>query len=137
MRRLLDVVSVLLANRGRVTAEVAEIDGQRVRGNQLLGSSDPLVRNYGSTNSKCFVWCRLGSSAPFFLSLSCTELVPRIVASLADKVAPFFSCLPALHPFRAYTVARPIGTRSGGLAMSWTARVRYHSTTAAPSYLSH
>jgi hypothetical protein len=42
-----------------------------------------------------------------------------------------------LHPFRAYTFARPIGTRSGGLALSWTARVRYHSTTAAPSYVSH
>jgi hypothetical protein len=32
-----------------------------------------------------------------------------------------------------YTVARPIGTRSGGLALSCTARVRCHSTTAAPS----
>ena len=78
--------------------------------------------NYESTNLNCFVWCRLGNSVPLFFSLSCTEFVPRIVASLADKDAPFFSCLPELHPFRAYTVARPIGTRSGGLALSCTAR---------------
>src|SRR6266851_3676692 len=28
-------------------------------------------------NSKCFIWCRLGSSVPLFLSLSCTDLVPN------------------------------------------------------------
>jgi hypothetical protein len=34
----------------------------------------PLVPNYESRNFKCFIWCRLGASEPFFLSLSCTEL---------------------------------------------------------------
>jgi hypothetical protein len=38
----------------------------------------PLVPNYESTNSKCFIWCRLGSSIPLFLSLSCTEIVPNV-----------------------------------------------------------
>jgi hypothetical protein len=36
-------------------------------------SSDPLVPNYETTNSKCFIWCRLGASKPPFLSLSCTD----------------------------------------------------------------
>ncbi len=39
---------------------------------------DPLVPNYETTNSKCFIWCRLGSSVPLFLSLSCTEVVPKL-----------------------------------------------------------
>jgi hypothetical protein len=30
-----------------------------------------------SPNSKCFIWCRLGTTAPFFLSLSCTEVGPN------------------------------------------------------------
>src|SRR6267142_1116731 len=38
----------------------------------------PLVPNCESQNSKCFIWCRLGTGEPFFLSLSCTEVVPRI-----------------------------------------------------------
>jgi len=37
----------------------------------------PLVPNYETTNSKCFIWCRLGNSVPLFLSLSCTDLVPK------------------------------------------------------------
>ena len=37
----------------------------------------PLVPNHEITNSKCFIWCRLGVRNPFFLSLSCTEVVPR------------------------------------------------------------
>jgi hypothetical protein len=46
---------------------------------ERIWTSDPLVANYESTNSKCFIWCRLGSSAPFFLSLSCTVVVPKRV----------------------------------------------------------
>ena len=42
----------------------------------------PLVPNYQGQNSKCFTWCRLGTRTPFFLSLSCTEVVPKILASL-------------------------------------------------------
>jgi len=38
---------------------------------------DPLVPNHRSTNSEGFIWCRLGVSEPTFLSLSCTEVVPR------------------------------------------------------------
>jgi len=37
----------------------------------------PLVPNYRSQNSKCFIWCRLGTNTPSFLSLSCTEVVPK------------------------------------------------------------
>src|ERR1022692_5084985 len=49
--------------------------------NKLVGERGfepptPLVPNYESTNSKCFIWCRLGNSVPLFLSLSCTEVVP-------------------------------------------------------------
>jgi hypothetical protein len=36
--------------------------------------SDPLVP---IKKSKCFIWCRLGARMPFFLSLSCIELVPN------------------------------------------------------------
>ena len=36
-----------------------------------------LVPNYESKNSKCFIWCRLGNSIAFFLSLSCTDVVPK------------------------------------------------------------
>jgi hypothetical protein len=38
---------------------------------------DSLVPNYEVTNSKCFIWCRLGSSVPLFLSVSCTDPVPK------------------------------------------------------------
>ena|ERR1039458_8410013 len=37
----------------------------------------PRVPNHEITNSKCFIWCRLGSGPPLFLSLSCTDLVPK------------------------------------------------------------
>jgi aspartate ammonia-lyase len=39
---------------------------------------DGISANYESQNSKCLIWCRLGTSALFFLFFSCTELVPRI-----------------------------------------------------------
>ena len=50
-----------------------------------------LVPNYESTNSKCFIWCRLGTSKPTFLSLRCTEAVPRnrrLVGELAETRQP-------------------------------------------------
>ena len=37
------------------------------------------------SNSKCFIWCRLGASEPFFLSLSCTEVVPNWTRSEATS----------------------------------------------------
>ncbi len=39
--------------------------------------SPPLIPNHELTNSKYFIWCRLGVRRTFFLSLSCTEVVPR------------------------------------------------------------
>jgi hypothetical protein len=63
-----------------------------------IRTSDLLVPNYESANSKCFIWCRLGST-PFFLSLTCTELIPKNTAPLAAKVMLFFCCLPELHTF--------------------------------------
>ncbi len=44
----------------------------------ILSHIDSRVSHiYEGKNSKCFIWCRLGSSVPLFLSLSCTEVVPR------------------------------------------------------------
>ena len=40
----------------------------------------PWSRTKSRSKSKCFIWCRLGlgARAPFFLSLSCTEVVPNV-----------------------------------------------------------
>ena len=42
-----------------------------------MGTTELLVPNNRVKKSKCFVWCRLGTKMPFFLSLSCTEVVPN------------------------------------------------------------
>ena len=39
-------------------------------------ATDLLVPKNAIKKSKCFIWCRLGARRPFFLSLSCTEVVP-------------------------------------------------------------
>ena len=90
-----------------------------------------------------------------FLSLSCTEVVPKnkiiglLETSSRISRCEQDACVELQHRDEISDLvleglglelvgkARPIGTRSGGLALSCTAQVRYHSTTAAPSYLSH
>jgi hypothetical protein len=56
-----------------------EVFGERnaMRRRERIAELWNLVPNYETTNSKCFVWCRLGTSKPTFLSLRCTEVVPR------------------------------------------------------------
>jgi hypothetical protein len=38
---------------------------------------DLLDSNNKIKKTKCFMWCRLGTRNPFFLSLGCTEVVPN------------------------------------------------------------
>ena len=38
---------------------------------------DPMVPNHERTNSKCFIWCRLGNSVPFFSRLVVPNLYRR------------------------------------------------------------
>jgi len=45
----------------------------------------PWSPNQESQNSKCFIWCRLGTSEPLFLSLNCTEVVPSFAPNENPK----------------------------------------------------
>ena len=58
-----------------------DLISERVKNQEWSGREDlnlrPLVPNHETKNSKCFIWCRLGSSIPLFLSLICTDLVEK------------------------------------------------------------
>ena len=88
----------------------------------------PLVPNYGSTNSKCFVWCRLGNSAPVFLSLSCTELVPRIKRRLLTKMLRSSPACPNSSVQSLYSCTTDWNSeRRAGAVMRGTGPLPFHN----------
>ena len=74
-----------------------------MRWRRLQTKIDRLDSNNRVKKSKCFIWCRLGTRGPFFLSLSCTEFVPNsqstqccVVSHLLFPVYSFCAALPLL-----------------------------------------
>jgi hypothetical protein len=83
-----------------------------------LRQARPLVPNYETQNSKCFIWCRLTIGTPFFLSLSCTEVVPKLGARRSALNCPASQQI-ADHIFRLPESQHPgYATRALPLAPS-------------------
>jgi hypothetical protein len=88
--------------------------GERIR------TSDPLVPNSESKNSKCLAWCRLGTSKPFLLILSCTDVVPKLYSGSSLVLRPVdISFVPWL-PYVSMSAAQ----MACGGATSWRKLVR-------------